>query len=816
MTEARTQTAAVLPLALFSVVALALEVLVTRILSYSVHTLLLYAVLGVALLGFGIAGTLVAVWPRLLDRERLKSALAWSSIGAVYSVVLSFACFLRITSSLHAVDALTFLSAALVTLPFLAIGFVVTLVLSAAGSTLPRAYAANLIGSGLGCFVPILLLGPLDEQHLLAVLAGVAWLAAWAYVRGAETSWSAPSVIVHALALPLVIAGFIFAEAVFPLAPEPAPLGQVSAISAYAKSHGIRMIRRHDASSAVGRIEIFEFQNVPGYANPYPFMFYAQDSSAGSTLVHWDGRTRSAPQPPAAGAPISEVAHLCSDTIYSAGYFRPRPRVLVIGLGGGPDLLCALYHEATHVDVVDINPRTVAAIRGPFSAFLGHAPQNPAVTFHVQDGRSFAHGTRAGSYDLIQLSGTDTKQNLASGSLTLSENHLYTVEAFRDYLQSLTPTGVLAIIRFGEPEALRLANTAASALRSMGATAPQLQISVVHDGVLYGVMVRRTAFPQDETNELLRCLSPTAFRGVDVFFAKLYELPFHKPVEIAYTPFGPSNPTFTRFFEQVQLGESGPFTDAYPFDIRPTTDDRPFFFDIFRHDDLSTFMRAPHMKTLRDILFALGALSLAFVLAPVLLRRQALRGSALVVAPLYFTAIGLAYLFVEVWLLARFSVYLGHQTHGLSVVLSTLLVTTGLGAWWSPRAARSSRMRATLGASLAALVLVLGSYNLTSIVSATWSQPFVLRVLITIACITPLGFCMGLPMPSGLSWARSAYPGSVALCVGINAFASVIATIAVLPISLFYGYGAVLGCGAALYVLASLLAFGMRRPTTPT
>ncbi|HEX2677314.1 MAG TPA: hypothetical protein VHM19_11755, partial [Polyangiales bacterium] len=142
MTERTPAARAALPLALVSLVALALEVLLTRVLSYSVHTLLLYAVLGVALLGFGIAGTIVALVPRWLEADRLPRVLAWIGAGSVHALVLSFAVFVRITASLRSVDAFTFLGAALLTLPFLAIGLVITLVLAASGSEVGRAYAA--------------------------------------------------------------------------------------------------------------------------------------------------------------------------------------------------------------------------------------------------------------------------------------------------------------------------------------------------------------------------------------------------------------------------------------------------------------------------------------------------------------------------------------------------------------------------------------------------------------------------------------------------------------------------------------------------
>ncbi len=794
------------PLVVFSAQVLALEVLLTRLLSYCVHTLLLYAILGVALLGFGAAGTLVALRPDWLHPDRLPRALAVSAIATVYAIVGSAAIFLRITPSLGAVDALSFAAAALLMLPFLGAGTVITLALAAAGEALPQAYAANLIGSGLGCFLPQLLLGPSYAEPALALLALFAGLSAWPWVRAASSSWREPLRLTYLGGLLAALACFVDPTALLPLQPEPAPLGQVAMLRDYTRAHHIQMRRRHDRSSTVGRIEIFDFVDVPGSANPYPFMFYAQDSSAGSTLVRWDGRTRSAP-PSAAGR--SHVTRLCTDTIYGAGYYRPRPKVLVIGLGGGPDLLCAVYQEAKHVDVVEINPRTVEAIRGPFSAFLGGAPRNPAVHFHVRDGRSFAHGARGSGYDLIQLSGTDTKQMLASGSLSLAENHLYTVEAFRDYILSLQSEGMLAIIRFTEAEALRLANTAVSALRGLGATEPNLQVAVVQNGILFAVLVRRNPFPPSEVRGLLARLSSPTFEGLEVFFARVGQLPFHEPVTLAYAPYLPAAGVW-KFFAHPDADGGEAFWKKYPSDIEPTTDDRPFFFDIYRHDDLWAWLDNPPAKALRNTMLALLLLSVLLLLVPVLARRQALRGSALPLALLYFASLGLAYLFVEVWLLRRLAMYLGHETHGLCVVLASLLVSSGIGAVVGPRLIAPARLRALLTGGVVALLLTLTSYHLDALIDVTWGLGLAWRALIAISVVAPTGFCMGFAMPAGLSWARAAYPGSLAFCLGVNGFASVLATIAVLPVSLFFGYTGVLMVGAGLYAFSSLLALGMR------
>src|SRR6185295_10076591 len=133
-----------------------------------------------------------------------------------------------------------------------------------------------------------------------------------------------------------------------------------------------------------------------------------------------------------------------------------RKRVLVIGLGGGMDVQCALFHGAESVDVVEINPDSIAAVRGPFNEWTGGIGSNPRVTYHLGDGRSFAHRLRTGGYDVIQLSGVDTKNAASSGGLALSENTLYTEEAFADYLRNLNPNGVLSIVRFSDAEAVRL------------------------------------------------------------------------------------------------------------------------------------------------------------------------------------------------------------------------------------------------------------------------------------------------------------------------------------------------------------------------
>ncbi|MDH5675593.1 MAG: hypothetical protein OEZ06_25950 [Myxococcales bacterium] len=810
MSKRRSEVPALLALALLSTSVLALEVLQSRLVSYSVHVLLLYAVIGIAMLGFGAAGSLVALRSRWTEQERLPRVLAWAALCFSTGTVVAHGLFVRLTPVMQAVDGATLLVAALLALPFVAAGVVVTVTLSTAGPALGRAYAANLLGSGLGCFIPLWLLGPLTGPALLGLLGLLAWAAAAIYVRLAGARLRSPLGMSALGALVLAIASLTWAEAFFPVQPEPLPGGQLAGLYAHAAEHGIDITRRYDRWNVTGRIEIFQASGVDGDPRPHPAMFYAQDSTAGSSLLRWDGRTQGqlgADKP-------ALVPRLCHETVYGLGYFRPRPKVLVIGLGGGPDLQCAVFHEARQVDVVEINPDSIAAVRGPFNDWLGGIGQHEAVRFHRRDGRSLVRARGGAGYDLIQLSGVDTKQNYASGALALAENHLYTREAFDDYLAALSPAGVITILRFGHIEALRLANTAVHALRAMGAEQPALHIAILGSGPVYAVTIGRSPLtPADVTTIEARTRLPN-LRGADIYFYTDNGIPFDQPPVVHYLPSREPRWPFGAFFGMVARGAEASF-DAGGFDIRPTTDDRPFFFDILRYDSAESWQQ-PHVIALRNVIASVALLSLLFILLPAFRLARVAKteapapGRLRVRAAIYFGAIGLGFVLLEVWMLHRFSMFLGHQTYSLSVVLAALLVSTGLGAWGGGRLLPAPARRARVGSLAVVVWLLLGSLLLPWLLGAAADASLPVRCSIATAFVFPCGLAMGQPFVAGMTWLEGSDRGTRAWSVGINAFASVIASVGVIPLAMVSGYVASLGTGCSLYLLAALASLGMR------
>jgi spermidine synthase len=796
---------ALLPLALLSGAALSLEVLLTKLLAYSVSAILIYVVLGIALLGFGAGGTLAAAYPRWTEREAPGDRLAWTSLAFSGTTLAAFAVFVRITPRLHELDLLTLAAAGLLTLPFLSAGLAVALALKV--SSVGRTYGANLVGSAAGCLVPLTCLRAVGGERMIPLLAACGWVAALLFARRAKPSVALRSAMAGLGAL--VVAGVAFAVPLYSPLPEPGPLGQLAIVREHAARFGMTETKLYDRWNATGRIQIFGYDGAQAGPEPYPFLFYAQDSSAGSTLARWDGRR--AGEPRSAGEGRSEIAHACSETLWSQAYFAPRKRVLVIGLGGGMDVQCALYNGASSVDVVEINPDSIAAVTGPFDDWVGGIGKNPSVRYHLGDGRSFAHRTQRGAYDVIQLSGVDTKNSASSGGLALSENTLYTTEAFVDYLRNLSDDGVLSIVRFSDAEAVRLARTAAAALARLGIGNPEAHVVVRDNTYVRGVLVRKKPLSEQDVATIERSLAPrdaASGFGVDIFFYSAMGMDFTAPPVIEHAPGRATPGPVSTYFAALREGREQAFLSAYPFDVSPTTDDRPFFFDVFRYQGLA-MLGYPHVRGLAGVLGSVLVLALVLVLLPVVLSRfpvKAVPGAATA----FFTAVGLAYLFVEVWLIHRFAMYLGHQAYSLAVVLGALLLSTGFGAAIGERVVAGPRARVVVGVSAIVVVLLLGKALLPAVLDATMSSGFTARVIVSVGYCAALGAFMGFPFPAGLSWARGRVPEAVPWYIGINGFASVVATLAVIPLSHALGYEAVMLTGGALYVAAVLASRAMR------
>ena len=435
----------------------------------------------------------------------------------------------------------------------------------------------------------------------------------------------------------------------------------------------------------------------------------------------------------------------------------------------------------------------------------------PDVHVVVEDGRTFVRRSNE-KYQILQATLVDTWASTAAGAFALSENNLYTTDAFTDYLTHLTDDGILAFTRWGfEPprESLRLVSLAINALRGLGETMPAEHIIVGREGSsaeLAGWGARDTVL-----------ISRRPFSAADI--SRAHAVLHDAHMEAVYLPDVNIPNQFTALLRSAYPLE---YERAYPFDISPVTDNRPFFFYTVQPRDIWQFLtktstRSADYKINRAVplLFELLSLSLVatviiLVLPPMVLKARLPRQKPVMAFLLYFLAIGAGYILIEVALIQKFVLFLGHPTYALTVVIFSLLVSSGLGSYASRRLVGSSPGRLNLALGLVAVLVALLALDVTVLLPKLIVLPLSAKIAITAVLIFPAGFLMGIPFPTGLARLEQWDSASVRWAWSLNAAASVLGSVAALVFAIYFGLIQTLLIGGALY-LAALVAVA-RRP----
>jgi len=487
---------------------------------------------------------------------------------------------------------------------------------------------------------------------------------------------------------------------------------------------------------------------------------------------------------------------------------RPAAKTLVIGPGGGWDVSRALASGSKEITGVEINPIIANVVmREKFPQYSNRLYFRPEVNIVVEDGRAFVRRSSA-RFQVIQATLVDTWASTAAGAFALSENNLYTTNAFFDYLSHLTPDGVLAFTRWGfapPRESLRVVALARAALEQIGERTPANNVAVLREDAQ-----KLTGWGAQDTI----LVSRKPFTPSDI--ALLDGLPSRSHMELIYRP---GTTKASAFRNLVTAPDLDRFYQSYPFDVRPVSDDRPFFFYTVQPRDLWRFILSASRATADykvnsalPVLFALIGISLLATavivcLPPLFLKQQLPRSRESLVTLMYFLCIGAGYILVQVSLIQKFVLFLGHPTYALTVVIFSMLLSSGLGSFFSKRLVQSQVPRLSLVlVTVAAAVYVL-SLVVTPIADNGVTLPFASKVLITIALIVPAGFIMGMPFPTGLGLLKNVMPSVVRWAWAVNAAASVLGSAAAMFLAIYLGLSMTLRLGGICYLgaLASLL-----------
>jgi len=491
---------------------------------------------------------------------------------------------------------------------------------------------------------------------------------------------------------------------------------------------------------------------------------------------------------------------------------RPGAKTLVIGPGGGWDVARSLTGGSKDVTAVEINPiiaRTIMQQRFPqLSRGLYFRPE---VHLFVEDGRSFVRRSPE-KYQVLQATLVDTWASTAAGAFALSENNLYTTDAFRDYLNHLTDDGLMVFTRWGfEPprESLRLLSLAIAALAELGETDAWKHVVVLRDhaqnigafGALDTVLIFRKPLADAEVARVRTALSQT----------KLHAL---------YIPGdAPSN----EFGTLLKSPDPAVFWRNYRYNIAPVDDDRPFFFYTVQPRDILEFLKqggqSADYKINRALPLLFEVLGISILaIAVVLAFPPLLLGARLPAEPgvrrflLYFVCIGAGYILIQVALIQKFILFLGHPTYALTVIIFSMLISSGVGSYFSHRMIRKLEAHFLLiGIAVAVTVLALVAAPISEF-GAGWPLP--VKALVVVCLIAPAGFLMGIPFPTGLTRLERQFPQAVRWAWALNAAASVLGSVSAICLAIYIGLRATVLVGALLY-LGALVVVSSRNKAVP-
>ena len=796
--------------ALLSAAALGYEILLTRLLAIVQWHHFAFLVISIALLGFGASGAFLTV---VGSRLRVPAG-PFLALAALAFAVAAPACFalaqhvpfnvLELPWSLRPFGWLLLIEL-LLAIPFFIAATGIGRTLIVFGDRLSRVYAADLAGAGGGAALAVGLLWWLPAERTLDGLGAMAAMAAGlAAVRARRrVRWTLLACAGSLLLFTVLLAGSGWNELrISPFKPLPQAL----------RVNGATLTENR--SGPHGLVSAVENEKVPlRWAPGLSLLARAPVPEQAALFVDGDGPI-AIPRRPRGSPPPAYLGDLTSALPY---HLLERPRVLVLGAGGGAPALQALGGGARVVDAVELQPDVAAIARDRYGGFSGGAPGRAGIHLHVGDPRAFVEAAGGEEYDLI---GVDALGASPSGLHALRAERLLTVESMRAMLARLAPRGLVAITGWsqlpprGGP---RLFATLLDALAAEGIGPAAQHLAWIRSWNTTTLVASRAPLSGTQVEAVRSFARARAFDLVHVPGMEGHEANRFNVME---------RPWFHEAAARLLGPEREDFIRGYKFDIRPATDDRPYLWSFFK------WAHAPEILSLSRA-GGIGLVAIGYLALPAALVQAAVASAALILLPLLlvrrragghaggarrgaalagFFALGLAFLMMEIAFISRFTVILSHPLHALVVVLAAFLVFAGIGSWLAGR--RDSGGRGSVAwpaAGIVALAAVCLA-ALPHLTSALLGAAPDVKIAAAVAVIAPIATFMGMPFPRALARLRRLDPGLVPWAWGVNGCASVVGAVLATGLAVHLGQTFVIGCAALLYATAAVALTRMGTP----
>jgi hypothetical protein len=801
---------------------LMLEILDSRLLSVLTWYHLAFLAVSLAMLGMAAGAVLVFVGGDRYTGDgairELPRVSVWLAIAIPASHVLNLSMPIPMLEQFSAKEVTAIALATLVlATPFLLAGVVVTLALTRVGGSTARLYAADLLGAALGCLLVIPLLDRSNISSVAFVAGAIAAAGAYSFHRFAllRLGPDAAGAVLRPTRYQLSRGWFSLALSVALLA-----AAGVNAVAdrgigvVYAKNR-VFLATGANKEPSIRNGERVEWSawNTHSYimiTAPYPGpafywgrgrggeQFQATsawiliDADAGTPITKWDGDT--------------ENLEWVSYDVTTLPYHLRNGNVGIIGVGGGRDVLSALWGGNTSITGIEINQNLLKALQGPYREFAGIASRAEVELVHGE-ARSFLSRTDK-RFDILQMSLIDTWASTGAGAFTLTENGLYTTEGWRLFLDRLKPGGLFSVSRWFSPattsETSRLLALAVAVLLDRGVQRP-----LDHMAMLSCAGVATLVVSNEPLTEADRSI-----------ITKLAE---ERQFDLVVSPWtGGTDQWLTGIVRSSSVPELEAAVRHPTFDFTPPTDERPFFFNTLKPSSFHKAYAVPRGGVTWGNLRATWTLVLLFVIATLLvigiivwpLLRSGLPtmdAGNFVMSVAYFAMIGIGYMLIQIPFLQRFSVYLGHPTYTFAIILFSMICFTGIGSFASDRFPLELhhwvlKLPLAIGAAVLALI-----YAIQPIMDATIQFGLPMRSFVVIACSAPISFLLGFCFPVGINLVGRLSPNATAWMWGVNGAASVLASIVAVAVSMWLGIHVNLLVAGLLYIMLPLPAHVLAR-----
>ncbi|MDK9705636.1 MAG: hypothetical protein OEL83_01180 [Desulforhopalus sp.] len=808
-----------LSLGLLSASLLAYEISLMHLFAIIQYHHFAYMIISLALLGYGSSGTFLAIFQdRLRDSYRgfYLVCVVLFSTSALISFLLAqkvpfngLELFWDIRQTFYL--GLLFL---LLFLPFFFGASAIGMTLAVCRQRVPVIYGADLLGAGTGSLLILVLLWLLMPDRLLVAISGMGLVAAaFALV---ELSVSRPAL--KGLGLFAIFALLAVIGGNCPLQPTPyKPLQQ------YQRIAGTKITM--ERASPLGLVQVLESEGTPlRYAPGMSLVTGREPPAQKGIFVSGDGMSVITRMP----GRIEQLHYLQQMTSALPYHLNKPKNVLILGIGGGQDILQARFHRPEKITAVELNPQIVDLLAGEYAEYSGNLLEDTKV--HIGDMRGFITKSRE-RFDVIQVALVDSFFPSASGLYALRENYLYTVEALRDYIGHLSPEGYLAITRWVKNpprDSLKLLATAMEALHGMGVVDAGRHLALIRGWQTSTLIVKGSALSRAEIEKIVEFCRIRAF---DIVYS------FATGEDQANRYNIMADATFTQAARAITGVDSADFIARYKYNLQPASDDRPYFHHFFKWSALREFFQlresggASLLESgyliLLTVLMVAVVFSLLLILAPLALvipqghrfhlrRRAAERsfdnpshwgggGICRLQVVAYFFFVGVAFLLIEIACIQKSVLFLDHPVYAVSTVIAAFLVFGGLGSLAAQRLADHPAPEELVRRAIYGIVLICLCYLLLlgKVFALASDLGLPGRITVVATVLGPLAFFMGMPFPLALSYLSSRAAYLVPWAWGINGCGSVISSMLATILAIHFGFNAVLVVAMLLYLVVA-------------